>query len=263
MSQINLVHEFPRDPDREARLSRRLRDSRIGARIYAFKEVSSTMDVAHQLAADGEPEGTMVCALRQVQGRGRQGRLWESPPGGAYLSIVLRPQRSLAEIPQISLIAGLACAEALSRTTGLFPSIRWPNDILMNMRKIAGILVEAKGEVVIAGVGINIATKPQELPDVATSIMACGAWCDADALVTVLCRHFQVWYERWLADGFTPIRDGLRPLMGTFGRVVRMTVGSKQIEGQALDLDQEGRLLVRLDSGIVQAFEMGEVTLLR
>ena len=69
--------------------------------------------------------------------------------------------------------------------------------------------------------------------------------------------------HRWLADGFTPIRDGLRPLMGTFGRVVRMTVGSKQIEGQALDLDQEGRLLVRLDSGIVQAFEMGEVTLLR
>ena len=231
--------------------------------IYAFRFVTSTMEIAHKLAGEDCPDGTLVWAQHQEQGRGRLGRTWKSPEGGVYFSIVLRPRRPLEEIPQLSLVAGLAAAEAIRELTPLVPTIRWPNDILIDGLKVAGILVELRGEAVV-GVGINVTTKPKDLPETATSLVAAGVRnCDLYQLTGTVCRHFGAWYDVWAAQGLGPIREALRPWMGHFGQPVHVSAGSNHFEGTATDLDETGRLIVRLDSGLLRAFEMGEVTLLR
>jgi BirA family biotin operon repressor/biotin-[acetyl-CoA-carboxylase] ligase len=253
-----------RDPALERQLAAHLNGTRIGQPLYAFRRVGSTMEVAHALAADRAPEGTLVWAARQDQGRGRLGRVWESPEGGVYLSLIVRPTRPASEIPQLSLVAGLSSAEAIHELTRLFPRIRWPNDLLLNNWKVSGILVEARSGAVIVGIGINVATDPHALPETATSLTAAGAaGCDPYRLTGVLCRRYQAWYDVWVAQGFAPIREALRPWMSLFGQPIRIAAGSNRFEGTASDLDEHGRLLVRLDSGLIRPFEMGEVTLLK
>ena len=287
-----------RDPKLEQRLLQALNGARIGKPCYAFREVSSTMERAHALVREGAGEGTLVFAARQEQGRGRLGRRWESPEGGAYFSLILKPSRPPAESPQLSLVAGLAVAETIyeqlerasrprrapsqqgwspkgvpdaardgpPHQTSPAPScsilIRWPNDILLDGKKVAGILTEAKDGAVVVGIGINVTTDPKDLPDTATSLAACGAACDLYQLAAELCRKFDGWYDIWSAQGFVPIRKALRPRLN-LGALVRVIAGGSQVEGQATDVDEQGRLLVRLDSGLVHAFDVGEVTLLR
>ncbi len=253
----------PRDAALEARLKERLRGCCFGGSIHAFATCDSTMERAHALAGAGAGEGTLVFAARQTQGRGRLGRTWESPEGGAYFSLVLTPARAIAEIPQLSLIAGLAAAEALKELTGLSPAIRWPNDLLLNGRKVAGLLVEAKNSAVVLGVGINVTTNQNDLPDTATSLAACGAACDPYRLVAALCSKLDRWYDIWIAQGFAPIRAALRPWLSHMGGIVRVRAGSEQLEGTAHDVDERGRLLIRLDSGLLRPIDMGDVILLR
>ena len=237
---------------------------KIGGHIYAFQRVSSTMEIAHALAAEGVPEGTLVWALRQEQGRGRLGRTWVSPKGGVYLSLILRPNRTPAAIPQLSLVCGLSVAEAIHELSGLYPSIRWPNDVLINGLKLCGILVEARAGAVVVGIGVNVTTNLNKLPEGATSLVVAGApGCDFSRLTGVLCRRFEKWYDAWTVQGFTSIRQALRPWMGHFGQPVQISTGTQTFEGTASDLDESGRLLVRLDSGVLRAFDVGEVTLLR
>lgn len=253
-----------RDPELEQRLAAALKGCCIGGRVQAFESVGSTMDVAHELAAAGAGEGTLVWAARQEQGRGRLGRTWASPEGGAYCSIILRPTRPAAEVPQLSLVAGLAASEAIQELTRLASSIRWPNDVLIGEQKVCGILTEARDGSVIIGIGINVATDPRELPDGSTSLAAEGApHVSREDIIVALCRRFDRWYDRWTARGFAPIREALRPWMGMFGQPVQLTAGTQSLQGTATDLDEQGRLVVRLDSGVQQAFDVGEVTLLR
>ena len=279
----------PRHPGLEAALARYL----DGQPVHAFESIGSTMEVAHALAGDGAPHGSLVWAQRQEQGRGRLGRTWESPKGGLYLSLMLRPNRPPAEIPQLSLVAGLAVAEATQELTGLFPSIRWPNDLFIGEQKVGGILLEAKVSdtfpastsvshrdrletrltpYVVIGIGINVTTDPRKLPETATSLAAhlrdrstrrIHHSTFAYRFTGELCRQFHRWYEVWSAEGFSPIREALRPWIDLFGRPIHITAGRSRFEGTASDLDEDGRLLVRLDSGVVRQFEMGEVTLLR
>ena len=238
--------------------------ARFGHPCYAFEEVTSTMDVAHQLVRQGTPEGTCVWTTRQRQGRGRFGRTWESPEGGAYFSVILKPARSAEEIPQLSLVAGLSAAEAIRELTRLSPSIRWPNDLLLEGQKVAGILIEAKDGAVVVGVGMNVTTQPTALPETATSLAACGAACDPYTLTAEACRRFEGWYDSWRTEGFAPIREALRPWLSHLGEVVRVTLGTTHpVEGQAVDVDETGRLLLRLESGAIRPCEVGEVTFLR
>ena len=256
----------------------------FGGAIHAFASCDSTMERAHALAREGAGEGTLVFASRQTQGRGRLGRKWESPEGGAYFSLILRPSRPLSETPQLSLVAGLAAAEAIHEqlTSRLSDSsaarqpvsIRWPNDLLLDGKKVAGILTEASTHhsslithhYVVVGIGINVTTDPRDLPDTATSLaekvpgtFEKSAW-HLFPLVAALCSNFDSWYDIWTAKGFAPIRQALHPWMSHMGGLVRLTTGVSHMEGQAMDVDEHGRLLVRLDSGIVRAFEAGEVT---
>ena len=261
MSTKSITH--PRDPALEAVLGRYMNECALRGPVYAFERTASTMEEAHVLAADGEPEGTLVFAKQQTQGRGRLGRTWESPEGGAYCSIILRPQRTTTETPQLSLVAGLAVAEGLRQLIHLHPTIRWPNDVLVEGKKLAGILVEAKGGAVVIGIGVNVATPVSALPDTATSLAALLAHAPhPHQVIGALWRRFSVWYDVWTTQGLAPIREALHPSMDLFGEVVHITTGSTHFEGTATDLDESGRLLVRLDSGMVRPFEMGEVTLL-
>ena len=135
---------FERDPSLETQLTKSLGETLRGE-VRAFEHVNSTMDVAHALAQDGAAEGTLVWAQRQEQGRGRLGRVWESPEGGIYCSLIVRPQRPATEIPQLSLLMGLSAAEAIRESAMVSPRVRWPNDLLLNGKKIAGILSERAG----------------------------------------------------------------------------------------------------------------------
>lgn len=247
----------------------------IAESIYAFTELDSTMDEARRLIAQEDTEGILIVAERQKQGRGRLGRSWESPPGGAYCSFILKPKRPFAEVPQLSLVMGLALAEILRDSACLYPSIRWPNDLLIHGKKLAGILMEtttssiqhtahSTQRYVIIGIGINVTTELAKLPENSTSLAAEGAsHCSREDIIVGLCRRFSTWYDVWTQKGFAPIRESLRPWMGGFGQPVQITAGTDQLQGTATDLDEGGRLVVRLDSGIHRAFEMGEVTLMR
>ena len=247
----------------EAELAKLLGEALRG-QVRAFECVTSTMDAAHALAQEGAPEGTLIWAQRQEQGRGRLGRVWESPEGGIYCSLIVRPQRPAADIPQLSLLMGLSAAEAIRECAMVSPRVHWPNDLLLGAKKIAGILTEAKDGTVVIGIGINVSAAPENLPDTATSLAAAGDKpLDPFHLTARLYRRFFRWYDVWAQQGFLPVRQALRPHMALFGEVVHIRAGSEEFEGTAADLDEQGRLLVRLDSGIVRAFEAGEVTLLR
>jgi BirA family biotin operon repressor/biotin-[acetyl-CoA-carboxylase] ligase len=265
-----------RDPALEQRLLAALNGARFGQPCYAFQELASTMDVAHQLALDGAPEGACVWAETQTKGRGRAGRQWASAPGGIYLSLVLRPTRAVSELPQLALVAGLATAQAIHELANLSPTIRWPNDVFLSGQKVAGILIEAKSSSrpqstvhspqshVIIGIGVNVTTDPRNLPEGATTLdQHAKPALDRFVLAATLFRHLEQAYQQWNANGFAAIRPALIPWVGLFGQPVTITAGSRQFEGTASDLDDAGRLLVRLDSGLVRAFEVGEVTLLR
>lgn len=252
-----------RDPAIEQRFGAAVKGLRLGKPCYAYQELPSTMDAAHELAAHDAPEGTCVWAERQTAGRGRSGRAWVSPPGGVYLSVILRPSRPSVELPQLTLVAGLAAAEAIHELTGLPAAIRWPNDVLLHDRKLVGILTEARHSAVI-GLGINVATAQADLPDTATSL---AQWVNrapdrvavAGALLCRLEGHYRVWNR----DGFAAVRPALLERLGLFGRFVHITTGAGTFEGQAADVDDSGRLLLRLDAGLVRAFDAGEVALLR
>lgn len=280
---MNLTN-VQRDPKLEATLSRYMNECPLKGPVYAFQESGSTMEEAHALAAAGAVEGTLVWAARQTRGRGRFGRTWVSPEGGAYFSIILRPERQATEIPQLSLVAGLGLVEGLRQLGRSSPSIRWPNDVLIDSKKVAGILVEARSSAnperrtpnperyVVIGIGVNVTTPATDLPETAISLRdVLQRSLHPHQVTGAFWRRFAVWYDVWTQQGFPPVREALRPHLALFGEVVRIDQQQatsnkrqeKSVEGQALDIDEAGRLLVRLDSGVVKAFEVGEVTLLR
>jgi BirA family biotin operon repressor/biotin-[acetyl-CoA-carboxylase] ligase len=246
-----------RDAALEARLS-----GLFGRRdVMAYQQAGSTMTLAHEAAAAGAADGAVVWAAEQSEGRGRMGRRWESPAGGAYFSIILRPQRPPAEQPQLSLVAGVAVAEAIRELAGATGSIRWPNDVLVDGLKVAGILAESRNGAVVIGIGIN-ARGAGGLPPTAGALDAKGAAIDPLELSAAVYRRFVPWYGRWTQQGFAPIRRALEPWM-SFGQPVQLALASEQLQGTTADVDEQGRLVVRLDSGLMRAFEVGEVTLLR
>ncbi len=252
-----------RDHARENRLRAALSAANASANVLAFHALASTMDEAHLQAEQGAPSGTAVLAGRQTGGRGRLGRVWNSPEGGLYVSFVLRTGRPASEIPQLSLVAGLAVAETVaSLVRSGVVSVKWPNDVLIDDKKVAGILIEARNNAVIIGMGINV-KRSNDLPDTATSLEACGAATDTDAVFLRLATDLSRWANQWQEQGFAPVHAALRPLLNGLGRMARLSAGSETIEGQAMDIDDGGRLVIRLDSGLLRAFSIGEVSILR
>jgi BirA family biotin operon repressor/biotin-[acetyl-CoA-carboxylase] ligase len=222
-------------------------------RLVRYDTVGSTNDEAKRLARAGAEEGTVVWALEQTAGRGRRGRIWASPRGNLYASLILRPGLPVSRAAQLSFVAALAVGDTLGSTCKQLDelSYKWPNDVLVHDRKIAGILLESElgeGEIpefVIVGIGINLISSPHDTEFPATSVAEQGVptVSPAEALEE-LARHFQVWVRRWHQDGFAPIRTAWRARAMSLGEAIRVQLEAATLHGRFIDIDQEGVLLL-------------------
>lgn len=225
--------------------------------LVRLEEVDSTNRVAAELAAQGAPEGTTVVAEAQTGGLGRLGRAWSSPRGGLWLTTLLRPPAAVAEsVATLALVGGVAVAETARRLIagpGPTPEVRvkWPNDVHLNGRKVAGVLgqVHPPG-VVLLGVGLNLNVFPDDLPaevrPLATSLaQEAGRSFDPEGALGTLLDELSAWYGRWLAEGFAPVRRRCLELTATVGRTVWVSGPGLDFTGEALDIMDDGALLVR------------------
>lgn len=252
-------------------LEQGLKTKAMGQSIYFYEETDTTNNRARELALEGAPEGTLVVAEKQTAGRGRRGKVWESPLGtGIWMSLVLRPQIMPAEASVLTLLCGLATAEAIEAETGLSAGIKWPNDILINGKKAVGILTEMDCEMsevhfVIPGIGINVNTAsfPPEIADIATSLyLECGKTVSRRRLVHKVLERLEEHYETFLRTGsFTAMLEDYRKHCITLGKEVHV-LGREPFFAEALDITPEGELLVRrADNGKEEVVFSGEVSI--
>jgi len=268
-------YSFVKSPDLviPAEIALGLHTSIMGRRILYREEVTSTQDEAGEAARRGAEEGVIVISERQTKGRGRKGRLWASPPReGVYFSTILRPNLRPNQIIQIPLIAGVAVCKAIRRVTPLEPRIKWPNDITVGGKKVGGILAEMSCDIdrvnhIVLGIGVNVNTQCSLLPEptrgIATSLAErCGEYVSRVRLVQCLLAEFDALYSKFLASGFDTPRGEWKALDNTIGSWVKVNDGKEEIKGKALDIDEEGFLLVRKENGDVKRIISGDVSLI-
>ncbi len=245
----------------EKKIKEGLNTEVVGTRFEIFQEIDSTNHHAMELASGGVEEGTVVLAEWQTEGRGRLGREWVSPSGvGIYVTVILHPEGGIAQLPKYTLLAGVAVAEAVREVAGLPAEIKWPNDVLIDGKKFCGILEESfvsgsKIKYVIIGIGINVNTDPADLPvtprGAPTSLKAeKGEHVDRVELLRSVLQK--------LDTGYTEIRTGngeniihkWRGLSATLGHKVRVELSGGTLEGQAVDIDDDGGLLISAEGGM-------------
>jgi BirA family transcriptional regulator, biotin operon repressor / biotin---[acetyl-CoA-carboxylase] ligase len=246
------------------------RPTRLGCAIVHRETIDSTNLLAADLARKGADEGTVVLAEQQTAGRGRLGRSWVSPARlNLYASIVLRPTIPPVEVPRLTLVAGLAVAEAIGDTARVHAHIKWPNDVLIDGRKVAGVLTELEAEAervrfVVVGIGVNLNSGvddfPPELATKATSLaLASGARVDRSAFAGRLLTRLDAAYAAFLSGGFAALRHRYEQLHGLRGVAIAVD-GTPPIRGVVQGVDDAGALLVAGETG-VQRVVSGEVTL--
>lgn len=235
----------------------RLKTQVIGAEVLVFEETASTNDVVAYLAASGAREGLTVFAESQTKGRGRHGRCWVSPRGkGLWFSVLLRPSFPPQAMPRITIATSVAVARAIRRTTSLDVRIKWPNDVIVGGRKVAGILTELQDEVAILGVGVDVNCRrddfPSEVTATATSLaLETGSPQDRAALAAVVLTALDDCYRCAQTD-FDAIITEWAASSTTLGRQLAVKMGQRRIEGHAQALDADGALLLRKDNGQIE-----------
>ena len=238
----------------------------VGRRVLFFQETTSTMDEAGRLAESGTEDGTVVVAERQSAGRGRQGRNWVSRQGNLYLSVVFRPK--LQVLPLISILAGVAAARAIRKSTGLDPRIKWPNDIMLEGKKLGGILVESVVEgqqtpYAVVGIGVNIGLDTQTVENIAGFATSLNSAAQRSVLPEDLLRqllHDLDSLYLQLTQGNSPLPEW-KTLLNTLGQRVRASWGEDSYIGLAQGVDDLGNLQLRLDDGRLITVTAGDVTL--
>lgn len=233
--------------------------------------LSSTNSTAQELARAGALEGTVVLAEEQTGGRGRLSRIWISPPGGLWFSVVLRPNVLPMRAPEITFLAAVACVQALGRYPGLDVGIKWPNDLVWRDRKLGGILTELSGEFdrinhVVLGIGINVNLGLQDFPSglraVTTSVSTItGFPVSRRRLLRELLTSLEHWYRIWLAEGFAPVVEAWKRLHCWLDRPVRVVNVEGEWTGTAVGIDDDGALLLRTDDGLTKRIIAGDVLL--
>lgn len=241
----------------------------IAFRVETLPAVGSTNDIVREQAAAGAAEGLVVCAREQLAGRGRHGRVWTSPPGNLYASLLFRPARPLAEAATLSLVIGLSLADAIEAVAGpergleLQLRLKWPNDVLAGEAKIAGILLEnvaatGEGPAIVAGLGVNIGVAPEGLPYPATTLAALGVEVTPEALLERLLARVAPDYALWQADGFTALRDRWLARARGLGEPAGVRVGERTVSGRFVDVDAAGHLVLEGPNGRL-ALNAGEL----
>lgn len=246
-----------------------LKSSLVGRRIEHRERADSTQRVAKQLALEGAEEGTVVVAEVQTAGKGRRGRRWFSPPGGIYLSIILRPQLEPPRVPLLTLLGGVAVAKALRRGCGLKPKLKWPNDVLLGGKKVGGVLTEvcAEAEVInhcVLGVGVNanfgVSQLPRSIRETSTTLLEeLGRPVQRLRLAREVLEQVDRLYKGIRKPN--KILEEWRSLDCTRGAWVRVDGAQGVFEGRALGINSNGALIVRLPSGDVKKILAGDVSI--
>ncbi|PYT37520.1 MAG: biotin--[acetyl-CoA-carboxylase] ligase [Acidobacteria bacterium] len=261
----------PEEPLAPAALQSRLRTAVFGHRVFYYPTIGSTNDRALDLAAAGEPEGAVVLAEEQTGGRGRRERTWHSPARlGIYVSLILRPLVPATRAPLFTLTAAVATAEALRESLGLQASIKWPNDVVVARRKIAGILGETRGSdplirEMVLGVGINVNHRREdfsrEVLERATSVLIeTGAIADRASLLAAILEGFERRYARLVrGQPADLLREWVSLSALPRGRTVVVAGPSGRSEGSMDGVDEEGALLLRLPDGRILRVPFGEI----
>ena len=243
----------------------------FGNYIHFLSSVTSTNDTAMEFAEKGCPEGTVVVADTQTRGRGRAGRLWHSPKGvNLYFTVILRPGMKLKDAPLITLMAAAASVQAIRKLTAVKAAIKWPNDVLVNGKKLGGILTETKvrGEyidVAVLGIGLNVNLDVSILPD-ELKLLATSLFCETGRqisrfwLLDKILNSLEKWYKILLSQKHSHvIIQSWKSLNITLGRQVRVETRDKTFTGKAVDIGHTGELIVQTDEGNVVKVVAGDV----
>jgi BirA family biotin operon repressor/biotin-[acetyl-CoA-carboxylase] ligase len=243
----------------------------IGRDIRVFQETTSTNDIIEKLARDGVKEGVVVFAESQTKGRGRLGRKWASPAKkGLWFSLLLRPDLRPHETTQLTVASATALRRAIEAQSGLEPEIKWPNDILVHGKKVAGILTEMNAEVdrvkyVIVGIGVDVNLSqrdfPPELKKIATSLkIETGKAVSRAELAVNILRELDIDYQRVRANDFDEVAEEWEKHCATIGEEVVIRTGPREIRGRAESLAEDGALLLRTEHGRPERIVGGDVT---
>ncbi len=250
-----------------------LNTNKIGHKVACYGSVKSTNDIAKEQAENGAPHGTVIIADQQTKGRGRFGRVWQSPPGcGASISIILRPDFPPENAPGISLIVALALTETLNKFCCDQATIKWPNDVLLSGKKTAGILTELSAEknkidYLIIGVGININQSHgdfvEEIKSLATSVsIVNGKKINRAKLVGDFLNQFEQEYLEYSENLLANSLDRLRKFSSLIGQTLSVVLGKRTITGKAIDINPDGALVLDQNGELI-ALTCGEVTVLK
>ena len=272
-SSTNLGYSLVKSPDilTEGHIRAELRTNVIGKDIKYFTETESTNIIAREIADSGD-EGTVVVAESQTGGRGRMGKKWISPEGGIWLSIILKPRIQPLYASRITLMAGVSVAKTIAGL-GLPARIKWPNDVLINGKKVCGILTEIGAEVdmvdyIVVGIGIdaNVDTEsfPEEFRETSTSLKKeLGKDVNRAEFVQGLLLEFEVLYLKFQKEGFSSILHEWRNLSATIGEWVKITTQTRTIYGEAIGVDNEGALILETGEGQLEKIVAGNCEHLR
>jgi BirA family transcriptional regulator, biotin operon repressor / biotin---[acetyl-CoA-carboxylase] ligase len=254
-----------------AEVRAQLEGAKVGRRLEFLKTTASTNADAFRLAEDGAAEGTVILADSQSSGKGRRGRVWASPSGvNLYCSVVLRPAIMPHEAPQLTFLSAVAAARAIELTTTLVPEIKWPNDLLVSGKKVAGLLNEMSAETdginfVILGIGINLNMTADQFPDdlrhPATSLLLeSGVRVDRSRFTGTMLRELDRLYADFLTHGFGPVREEWQRRCNASGRQVLVSdSGTDCTGGRFIGIDLDGALLLRSEDGVLNRITCGDV----
>lgn len=227
-----------------------------GCHLIAHETIGSTNAEARKRAEKGAVDRTVIWASEQTAGRGRHGRDWSSPPGNLYLSVVCRPDCAVSQAPQLGFVVGVAMAGAIRALSDIPVVLKWPNDLLVDGRKVSGLLLESAddghGRVawVVAGIGVNVESHPETLVDT-TDLRTLGAEFSVEDLIEAFLPRLFDLQDAWSRDGFAPIRDQWTTHALPFGTAISVKMPDGAISGHFEGIDAAGNMAVRHDGRLV------------
>lgn len=235
--------------------------------LLSYDEVDSTNDEARRLAEGGASHGAFIWAKRQSAGRGRMGRPWISEEGNLFVSVLLKPDVAMECLSELSFVTSLAAIDTLRPIVGEEQELKlkWPNDVLLNDRKVAGVLLESfrteDGKTwVVAGLGVNVEHFPQDVMFPATCLMASGVQIvSAKIVLSRFIHHFIQQYDAWMEGGFAPVRTAWRQQAWRLGELVTVRSGEDVVTGRFEDIDEKGRLRLMMPDSVRRIISAGDM----
>ena len=219
--------------------------------VRLHERIGSTNDEARRLALEGAPSGTVVCADEQTAGRGRQARSWFSPPGNLYMSVLLRLEVPTGRLTELAFVTALAVADTADTLLprSVRASLKWPNDVLVNDAKIAGVLLEQVDNALVIGIGLNVLHAPERANYQVTTLARCGGLATVDGARTILLDRLAKQLDVWEQDGFPATRAAWLVRAHPVGAALRVTQDGRAVAGHFAGLDEDGALLLDTPDG--------------